>query len=485
MELFYDGQIRRYLTQFMRLMSNFSYANNQNVPIQVPVRYGDMSRQAASILTQNSENLMNSAPFIACYIKNLALSRERLQDPTFVNKLNIRERQWEYVDENPDSPTYGETIQDYGNTQGENYTVERLMPTPYTVEFVADIWSTNTEQKLQMLEQILVLFRPAMEIQTTSNYIDWTSLSFIELTNINWSNRTVGQGALGEIDIASLTFTCPIWITTPAKVKKLGIITKIITNIFTEPTGSIGTGEVTFANPNAQIVITPEKYSVLITDGTARLLKDGENTTVDTLDTIQIKQGYKIQWNRLLDLHPGKFRAGLSYAAFTRPDGKEVIAYLTINPFSEDEIELLNLTYDGETLLNSDLYDLEHNHVRGTVNAIVNPLTFNPGQALDADTRYLILEDINTDTNVPEELAPTAWKKFGQLSTSTERLVANANDIIQWNGTQWNVIFDSTVPQEVTYITNSYTGTQYKWDGTEWSKSVDGLYPPGQWRLVL
>jgi hypothetical protein len=295
----------------------------------------------------------------------------------------------------------------------------------------------------------------------------------------------VGQGSLGDIDIATLTFTCPIWITTPAKVKKLGIITKIITNIFTEPTGSIGTGEVIFANPNAQIIITPEKYSVLITDGTARLLKDGENTTVDTLDTVQIKNGYKIQWNRLLDLHPGKFRAGLSYAAFTRPDGKEVIAYLTINPFAEDEIELLNLTYDGETLLNSDLYDLENNHVRGTVNAIVNPLTFNPGQKPDVDTRYLILEDINTDTNVSEELAPIAWKKFGQLSTSTERLVANANDIIQWNGTQWNVIFDSTVPQEVTYITNSYTGTQYKWDGFEWSKSVDGLYPPGQWRLVL
>ena len=117
MELFYDGQIRRYLTQFMRLMSNFSYANNQNVPVQVPVRYGDMSRQAASVLNQNSENIMNSAPFIACYIKNLTLSRERLQDPTFVNKLNIRERQYEYVDEDPSSPTYGETIQDYGNTQ--------------------------------------------------------------------------------------------------------------------------------------------------------------------------------------------------------------------------------------------------------------------------------------------------------------------------------------------------------------------------------
>jgi len=485
MEHFYDGQIRRYLTQFMRLMSNFSYTNNQNVPVQIPVRYGDMSRQVANVLTQNSENIMNSAPFIACYIKSLDLSRERLQDPSYVNKMNIRERQWEYVDENPDSPTYGETIQDYANTQGENYTIERLMPTPYTIQFNADIWSTNTEQKLQILEQILVLFRPAMEIQTTSNYIDWTSLSYVELSNISWSSRTVGQGAVGEIDIATLSFNCPIWITTPAKVKKLGIITKIIANIYTEPTGTIGNGDLVFANPNAQTIVTPGEYSVLVTDGTARLMSVGENTSNNAIDEVQIKNGIKIQWSRLLDMYPGKFRSGLSYAAFARPDGKEVIAYLTINPLAEDEAELLNLSYDGETLLNTDLPDLNHNYIRGTVNAIINPQTFNPGIAPDADTRYLILEDINTNPKVLVDDAPRAWLKYGQTGASDVRLVAHANDIIQWDGTQWNVIFDTTVSQPVTYITNSYTNTQYKWDGTEWSKSVDGVYHPGDWRLVL
>jgi hypothetical protein len=466
-------------------MSNFAYQDGRGNIIQIPVRYGDMSRQVASILKKSSENIVNSAPFIACYVKSLDLSRDRLQDPTFISKLNIRERQWEYTDENPDSPTFGQTIQDYGNTQGENYTVERLMPTPYNIQFAADIWSTNTEQKLQILEQILVLFRPAMEIQTTSNFIDWTSLSYVELDSLTWSNRNIPQGTEVEIDIANLSFKCPIWITTPAKVRKLGIITKIITNIFTEPAGTVGNGELIFGNPNAQIIVTPGQYSVLITDGTARLMHAGENTRNNALEEVSVKNDIKIQWNKLLDLYPGKFRAGLSYAAFKRPDGKEVIAYLTINPLAEDEMELLSLTYDNETLLNTDLYDLEHNHVRGTINAIINPLTFNPGQNIDADTRYLILEDINTDTSVAEDLAPVTWKKFGQFSTNTERLIAHTNDIIQWNGTQWNVIFDSTAPQEVTYITNSYTGTQYKWDGVEWSKSVDGVYHPGDWRLVL
>ena len=40
MEHFYDGQIKRYLTQFMRLMSNFGYKDAKGKVIQVPVRYG-------------------------------------------------------------------------------------------------------------------------------------------------------------------------------------------------------------------------------------------------------------------------------------------------------------------------------------------------------------------------------------------------------------------------------------------------------------
>ena len=33
---------------------------------------------------------------------------------------------------------------EYLNTQGKNYTVERIMPSPYTLQVNVDIWSTNT-----------------------------------------------------------------------------------------------------------------------------------------------------------------------------------------------------------------------------------------------------------------------------------------------------------------------------------------------------
>ena len=69
-QFFYDNQIRRYLTQFIRLVSGFQVefgqgASGQRTLQQVPVIYGDQSRQAAQILKQNSENLLSSVPAIA------------------------------------------------------------------------------------------------------------------------------------------------------------------------------------------------------------------------------------------------------------------------------------------------------------------------------------------------------------------------------------------------------------------------------------
>jgi hypothetical protein len=462
----------------MRLMSNFCYKDGRGNIIQVPVRYGDMTRQVASIINQNSENNLNSVPMIACYIKTLNIARDRIQDPTYVNKMHIRERQWGYVDENPNSPTYGQTIEGYGTTQGENYTVERLMPTPYNVTFVADVWSANTDQKHQILEQILVLFRPSMEIQTTNNYIDWTSLSVVELKDVNWTSRTVGQSD-NQIEISSLTFETPIWISPPAKVKKLGIITKIIANIFSEPTGTIGTGQLVFNQPVANVVVTPGNFSILLNNNTAQLMAAGENLIVNELDQIPVKGGVKINWQRLLEMYPGKFRAGLSRIEIKKPDGGTIVGYLSLSPINESDIDVMNITFDGETLLNTDVSDSTGNYIRGTINAIVNPQTYNPGTP-EVDTRYLILEDINSRIDFDNYDGPDSWK-----NNDNSDFVAKANDIIQWDGVKWNIIFNSSVEKDLIYITNSYTGIQYKWDGEQWSKSIDGMYYPGEWRLVL
>lgn len=223
MQWFYDGQIRRYVGQVIRTLSGFKYQAADGKQTTVPVMYGDMSRQVGNIIKENSENKLPSAPRIAVYISDLQLDRTRLADSTHVSKVHIRERAKIY-DGNGN-------VTGYEPTQGSGYTVERLMPTPYKLTVKVDIWSTNTDQKLQIMEQILMLFNPSLELQTTDNYIDWTSISVLDLTNINFSSRQIPQGIDSDIDIASLTLESPIFISPPTKVKRLGVIQDIVMNL--------------------------------------------------------------------------------------------------------------------------------------------------------------------------------------------------------------------------------------------------------------
>ena len=475
MEFFYDAQVKRYLTQFMRLMSNFSYKDAKGVIKRVPVRYGDMNRQVASVLNKNSENVIQSAPFIACYIKGLEFARDRLQDPTYVSKVNIRER------------AYDDAGNEYLNTQGANYTVERIMPTPFNLKLTADIWCTNVDQKLQLFEQIGVLFNPALEIQTSSNYIDWTSLSLVELTDLVFSSRQIPQGLEQDIDIMTMNFLTPIWITPPAKVKKLGIITKIITSVFAEPTGTADDlrqfteGEVMepFGGKTPVIVnaTTLGNLGLLVINNTAKLVAPTSTKVGSKGLATPSKSGPDVNWVSILDLYPGVFTAGLSQLRLVKPDGNEIVGRLSLDP--TDDFTMHIAWDEDSTPMNTLLTDPGDNYTRGTVDAIIDPLTFNPRPINNlgelgwtgVDTRYLLLEDL------PET---EGWKN--QNNTYTQ---AQANDIIQWDGAKWNVLFQSGTGPAPTYITNSRTGVQYVWDGEAWLKSYDGIYEPLNWRLVL
>jgi hypothetical protein len=85
---------------------------------------------------------------------------------------------------------------------------------------------------------------------------------------------------------------------------------------------------------------------------------------------------------------------------------------------------------------------------------------------------YLLTESTGNASNSQN---PDAW--LG--------LIANANDIIEYNGARWIVAFDSQNQTEAQYVTNLTTSIQYKWAGTSWVKSIDGLYQGGSWNLVL
>jgi len=481
---FYDGQIRRYVAQVIRVLSNFTVKYGDGTLHRIPVMYGDADRQAASILRQNSENVVSSVPRMSVYITDLQLDRDRLADSTYVGNMHIRER--DIVD--------GQ----YTQGQGRNYTVERLMPTPFKLTLKCDIWTANTDQKMQVLEQLLVLFNPSLELQTTDNYIDWTSLSVLNLGNILWSSRQVPVGIDTPIDVATLTLDTPIWISPPAKVKHLGVITSIITSIYeTASTDSntyieglgqpLTSGSTTLSNILSQDIVTVTDYNIEVYNNQAIVLGPTEDAIPReiTLD-VPIRQGSPIGWDQVFNQYPGKYTAGSSTLFLKQPNGSEVIGTIAINPLDPT---ILTVTWDSDTRTTNDLLEpYDHNTKNrannmsaGTFDAIIDPQKVYPGhgmQNVNAGDRFLIVEDIGDVNNVD---GPDAWKSTGGVD-----FIAKANDIIEWDGNQWNVIFEAAQESNThIYQTNIYSGVQYVWNGVYWAKSFEGVYKAGSWRIVL
>lgn len=448
-QFFYDGQIRRFLVQFMRIVSGIDVEFGKNTNgvkslQRVPVYYGDESRQAASILRNNSENALNAVPAMSAYISGLNYDQSRLQDPTFVGKMHLREK---YYDADTGL---------YGSQQGDTYTIERLMPVPYKLAIKLDIWTSNTEQKMQIIEQLAVLFNPSLEIQSTDNYIDWTSLTFVQLTEVLWSSRTVPVGTEEPIDVATLTFEMPIWISAPAKVKRLGVIQKFIANIYDEQ-GALSEDTV-LSNLVARITVTPLNYGVFFSGNQLKLLKPQEVVVDNTITKVAPPD----TWRALIELY-GTLVTGQSEIRLELPTGNELIGSITYHP-TEPDILLFTSIEDTMPLNTIEAVDAVINPVNITVDS--NLLTPTTG------TRYLLTDYIGNDSNT-------------QYSAVWGQLIARQNDIIEYNGTSWQVVFDSQNFTDIEYVTNTNTNTQYRWTGEEWIKSVEGVYRGGEWSLII
>jgi hypothetical protein len=459
---FYDEQIRRFLLQFARIFSNFQveYGRNEegtaHTLIRVPVRYGDATRQAQTILQENSASGMPATPLMTFYISGLDYDRPRMQEPYFVSKINVRQR------------TYDDVTNSYETTQGNAFTIERLMPVPYKLTLKLDIWTSNTNQKMQILEQMLVLFNPSLEIQSTDNYIDWTSLSIVELESTQWTTRVIPQGTENPIDIATLTFTLPIWISSPAKVKKLGVVERIIAQVFDaqgDASNAVLDNDLLLGTRQ---VITPYSYQVLLIGNRLQALTQPAvvQPPNESLDPPESPPS-NLMWQAVVGAY-GILRPGISYVRLEQEDGSEIIGTVAYDP-TDDRFMLFDLDEDTKPA-----------NTLPPIDAVINPLLSGPGEGLALPVygqRYLLTEDTGSYSGE----SPVAWQGF-----DGEAMVAKANDIVEFDGGRWIVVFDRTSsPDNIQYVTNLTTSIQYKWVNNMWVKSYEGLYPGGQWSLVL
>ncbi len=444
LDYWYDEQIKRYLIQLVRVFSNFKVREYTKTGVsynRVPCRYGDMSRMVASLLRKNSENVVNNAPMITVSVQSIQPARDRTAEPFLIDTRQVAEREF---DRNNNT---------YTSEQGNLYTTQRYMPVPYNLTIQVDIWTTNTDTKLQILEQLFVIFNPSIQLQSNDNPLDWTSVFEVELTDINWSSRSIPAGVDENLDIATLNFMVPIWISPPAKVKRQTIIQQIVADIHKVTSVSdLGYSDQYYdffgsMPSDSELIVTPGDYRLQVTGATARLVKlDGTNAIWNDI----IEMTGELTTTSLLKLNISD--------SISPNEEVLIIGSVTANP-TDDSALIFNL--DVDTLPTDTLSE---------VDKIIDPRSSSPGTGLDPallGQRYLITETI-TASGYP------AWN-----------IDAGENDIIQYDGSNWQIAFDASSVSAVHYVTNDFTSKQYKWTGSSWISSYEGEYNPGYWRLVL
>jgi len=197
---------------------------------------------------------------------------------------------------------------------------------------------------------------------------------------------------------------------------------------------------------DSELIITPNDYKLLVSGATATLISPSGNAAA-WKDIIEMKGELSV--TSLLKLNTSN-----------NSDSDEflVIGSVVANPLDDTSL-IFNL--DTDTLPSNTLADLTK---------IIDPTSSSPGNGLDAATlgqRYLITESISAS---------------GYPSWNVD---ANENDIIQYDGSNWTVVFNSTAVTTTQYVTNDFTSKQFKWTGSAWISSYEGEYNPGYWRLVL
>ena len=444
---FYDQQIRRWLLQFMRLFGGFvvkmgkDEAGNDYYH-QVPVRYGDTTRMSQHILRKNSENTILSVPAISCYIAELVPNADRRITPTFQDNVQIYEKAFD-----PATGSYTDAV-------GETYTLERTSPIPYDLTINVDIWTSNTEQKLQLLEQILLLFNPSVNLQSSQNPYDWTSLAVVELVNITWTARSIPQGTDDIIDVSSLIFSLPIFLTPPAKVKRQVLIHSIINNIGASDNVAFIDDIIIGNNYQGRQFITFEDRHIRVTDDYIQLL-NRDNTDVDRTSATPGNLSWIGHLAHYGGLNNGITEIRLKLGNLLNP--QEVI--LKVVEVSENE-NLLAYTVDTSTLPGDTVT---------MVNGIIDPTRNSPGNgnlpAPAVGQRYLL-----TDSIVQNGIWGT--------------VVAGNNDIIEYNGSDWILSFNSSSVQATAYTTNANTMKKLYFNGVEWVLALEGIFEQGTWRIV-
>jgi hypothetical protein len=464
LDFFYDNQVRRYLLQFMRIFSDIRVRNGPDAngfyTIQrVPILFGDPSDIVAQMIKGASQNTIMPSPLFSAWIENVKLAPQRRQDTQYVGKVSTVER---------------ELVSGvYTDQPGVRQDVERYMPVPYDIYVKLDCWTTNTNTKLQIMEQICTIFNPSIQLQQNSNILDWTSIFEVFLEDLTWTNRNIENTSPDIRDIMSFKFKIPIWINPPAKLKRSGLIAEIVTQVFNvadvddlrdHMNGEYNPFECYGGIP-IQIVTTEGNYRISVS-------LNGSTEEITLLNEFG-QTDPSLSWQDLIQKY-GQISQNISKIRLKLdPDldssDLDIIGGIAQDPVNQN---ILFFTPDVDTLPSNTI---------SPISTIIDPIELWPGNGLPAAVggqRYLLTSTSSAgeEPAIPPGVPTSPWGVG---------FVAYPNDVIEFNGVEWFVAFDSQNSIGKNYLVNNANNSQYMYDALtgDWTYTYYGTYQPGYWRI--
>lgn len=442
----YNAQIRHIILHTVRLFSNFYISdgkddNGNDILRRIPCTFMSTDKSAAAMITKNTDTIISSAPKMILTIDNIKLNSEKSSGAPY----------YEYESEMTEKK-FNEEIGNYEYEPGDTYHISRLNPVPIGFVFKLYIVTSNYTQKFQLLEQIRALFNPALELQTSENPLDWTRLTAVVMTGLNWTSKGTMNLDSTTLDTMDMTFEVDTNLDLPAIVSHSRIVENIITNM--------GTGdsmEDIWGWSMEDIIRTyhtPTETSIIVD-------KENEITLIPNKNFdnwYKVFKTYGIKYNK--NKNNVYLHCMMNYDIDKR---KEVIGSLTI-----DDSNPLKARWDIEE---SQLPTPNINDV----DAIIDPHDHLP-QNIEGE-RYLIVDEIGNNTKVWGKL----YDKYNNEISSIPE-----NCIIEYKNGFWRIDLNPNDEPAIYYVRDKFD-YKYLYTFNEeyncWVDVINKKYRPGMWRL--
>lgn len=200
---YYNSQIKSKITAFMSIFAGLKVStgvrdDSETKMINVPIRYGDADRVVANIKAEGTQNSLLKIPLISAVYNEIQIDES-------LRKGTSNERRYTHMESG-------------GLFPDDVKVIHQLMPIPYRLFMETAIYTSNTEQQLQILEQLLVLFDPTLQLQSSDKLFDWTKISTVKLENVGLENN-YPIGTDRNIRVVKLQFSLPIYLSIPTNLR--------------------------------------------------------------------------------------------------------------------------------------------------------------------------------------------------------------------------------------------------------------------------